>query len=75
MEYFDEQYENWDDYDDDDEWGYDDDGCYERQWEHDDFYEPSEPPTRWQRVKAWFNTLIWRITSKFRPNEYNDIPF
>lgn len=64
QEYYDEQYEDWDEYDD-----------YDDEWDYDGYYEPYEPPTRWQRVKAWFNTLWWRISSKFRKNEWDDIPF
>lgn len=75
MEYFDEQYEDYDDYDDYDGYEDDDDGCYERHWEFDDYYELEEPPSRWQRVKAWFNRLYWNIRYKLQPNLHDDIPF
>jgi hypothetical protein len=67
-----QDYQDYQDYYDDDEYeGYDDDD----EWEYGDYFEPEELPTRWRRVKAWFNILWWRISSKFRHDEFDDIPF
>jgi hypothetical protein len=68
MEYYDEQYENFDEYGDD----YDD---YDDEWVYDDYYGPEEPPTRWQRVKAWFRSLWWKAKYTIIPQDMDDIPF
>jgi len=62
--------EYWNNYPEDDDYA-----DYEDEWEYDDYYEPEEPPTRWQRVKAWFNRLYWKIRYKPQPNTLDDIPF
>jgi len=64
QDYYDEQYEDWDEYDD-----------YDDEYDYYDYYEPEEPPTRWQRVKAWFNRMYWNIRYKLQPDMLDDIPF
>ena len=75
QDYYDEQYDNWDEYDDYDE---DDYEHYDNDYEYFgyNYYDGNEYiPTRWQRVKAWFNRMYWNIRYKLQPNLHDDIPF
>lgn len=75
QDYYDEQYEDWDEYDDDEDYGYYDDDFEDYGY---NYYDGDDyTPSRWQRLKAWFNRLYWRIRLKLQPNinQFDDIPF
>ena len=67
-EYYDECYDDYDYYDD----YYD---YYDDYYDYDDYYEQDEPITRWQRVKAWFTHLYWKMRYKLQLKPHDDIPF
>jgi hypothetical protein len=62
-------------YDDDFDYIYDQSIDYEDdEYDYDEYYEPEEPPTRWQRFKSWLVALRWKIGWSL-PKDMDDIPF
>lgn len=50
--------------------------CWALEYEQDDdYYEPKEPPTRWQRFKWTLHMFYLRVRNRLIPMDIDDIPF